>query len=244
MLELAIDSASDDAAVALVDGERVLAERRWRVATTYSRELLAGIEATLAAAGAARDAMGAIAVNAGPGGYSSLRTGVATAQGLALALDIPLAGVDRLETHAYPHLAEAYAVGIGAVVAVHQLGRAGLAWAAYAAAPHGAPQPLAGPRIDTPEACAAAVPAAALWCGDLDGAPADALRAARAALGRTADGPADRFVPPERNVRAPADLVRLARLHHAYGDPAAVDVVYLRPPAIGARAPAATAPPR
>ncbi|MBM4416528.1 MAG: tRNA (adenosine(37)-N6)-threonylcarbamoyltransferase complex dimerization subunit type 1 TsaB, partial [Chloroflexi bacterium] len=136
MLELAIDSASDDAAVALVDGERVLAERRWRVATTYSRELLAGIEATLAAAGAARDAMGAIAVNAGPGGYSSLRTGVATAQGLALALDIPLAGVDRLETHAYPHLAEAYAVGIGAVVAVHQLGRAGLAWAAYAAAPH------------------------------------------------------------------------------------------------------------
>jgi len=32
--------------------------------------------------------------------------------------------------------------------------------------------------------------------------------------------------------RAAADLIRLARLHDAYGDPALVDVVYLRPPPI------------
>ncbi len=237
MPELAIDSASEDAAVAVVDGERVLAEHRWRIATTYSRELLAGIEAALAQAGVARDTITAIAVNVGPGGYSSLRTGVATAQGLALALGVPLAGVGRLEAQAYPHLAAAatHEPRIESVVAVHQLGRAGLAWAAYAPARDGGvPQLLAGPHIDTPEACAAAAPPAVLWCGDLDGALADALRAARAAAGHAAD----RDVPPDRNLRAAADLVRLARLHGAYGDPAAVDVAYLRPPTIGARAPA------
>jgi hypothetical protein len=43
-------------------------------------------------------------------------------------------------------------------------------------------------------------------------------------------------VPAGENVRSAADLVRLARLHRAFGDPAAVDVLYLRPPSIGARA--------
>ena len=46
----------------------------------------------------------------------------------------------------------------------------------------------------------------------------------------------DTDVDAAANVRAAADLVRLARLHRAYGDPAAVDVTYLRPPSIGARA--------
>ena len=239
MPELAIDSASDDAAIAVVDGERVLAEHRWRIATTYSRELLAGIEAALAAAGVARDAISAIAVNVGPGGYSSLRTGVATAQGLALALSVPLGGVGRLEAQAYPHLAAALEAQLEAVVAVHQLGRAGLAWAAYAHGAGGVPVTLVAPRVDAPEACAAAAPTAALWCGDLDGALADALRAARAAAGHATD----RDAPRERNLRAAAGLVRLAHLHAAYGDPAAVDVAYLRPPTIGARAPAPTPSP-
>jgi hypothetical protein len=36
--------------------------------------------------------------------------------------------------------------------------------------------------------------------------------------------------------RTATDLVRLARLHNAYGDPTLVDVVYLRPPSITLRA--------
>ena len=59
----------------------------------------------LAAAGVAREALTAIAVTTGPGQYGALRTGVATAQGLALALDVPLAGGRRLEADALPHLA-------------------------------------------------------------------------------------------------------------------------------------------
>ena len=217
--ELGIDSASSEAAVAVLDGDRVLVERRWTVETNYSRELLGGIDAALREAGVARDALAAIAVDAGPGGYSGLRTGVATAQGLALALEIPLAGVSRLETAAFPHLR-----GGAPVVAVHEAGGGRLAWAAYEA---GSPAPIApieleAPRLDEPAECLRLAPEGARWCGELS----DELLAALedAGVGAT--------VPVEANARSAADLVRLARLHEAYGDPALVDVVYLRPPPI------------
>lgn len=225
MAELGIDTASQVIALAILDGERVLAERRWRIETTASRELLAGIEAVLADASLGRDAIDAIAVDVGPGAYTGLRTGVATAQGLALGLGIPLAGVARLEADAFPHLAPGVPV-----VAVHDAGRSGVAWAAYApcdAPEAGPPEPLTLPRLDTPEDCARLAPAHARWCGEIT----EALRAARAAAGRAGDTDAE----DGENERSAADLVRLARLHRAYTDPAAVDVIYLRPPSITAR---------
>ena len=215
-IELGIDSASSEAAVALLDGDEVLAERRWTVETNYSRELLGGIDAALGAAGVERAELAAIAVDAGPGGYSGLRSGVATAQGLALALGIPLAGVSRLEAAAFPHLE-----GGRPVVATHQAGGGRIAWAAYAAGDGGTPAILEAPRLDEPDACLGAAPRGGCWCGELS----EELRAALAGVGGTA------AADPE-NVRRASDLVRLARLHEAYGDPALVDVVYLRPPPI------------
>ena len=117
-IDLGIDTASPRVSVAALRGERMLAERRWTVESTLSKELLAGIDAVLHEAAVERRAIASIAVVTGPGGYTGLRTGVATAQGLALALDIALAGVSRLEADAFPHLA-----GDRAVVAVHDLGR-------------------------------------------------------------------------------------------------------------------------
>jgi len=221
-VDLAIDTASDDVAVALVRGGAVLAERRWRLAGTASEELLGGVDALLREAGVARDEIAAIAVNVGPGGYGGLRTGVATAQGLALALDVPLAGVSRLEADAYPHL---LAAPEGApVAAAHDAGRAGVAWAAYALPDRARPPAaLVEPRIDPVAEAARAAPAAARWCGELT----PALRRALAEAGRDPEAASGDTIP-----RAAADLVRLARLHAAYGDPALVDVVYLRPPPI------------
>ena len=216
-VELGIDTASLEAAVAVLDGDEVLVERRWTVETNYSRELLAGLDAALRGAGAARADLAAIAVDAGPGGYSGLRSGVATAQGLALALDIPLAGISRLELAAFPHLAQGRPV-----VSVHDPGGGRVAWAAYAAGA-GAPVMLSEPRIQDVADCVHSAPPAALWCGDVT----PELRERR----DTVRG-GDEDVPAAANVRRAADLVRLARLHDAYGDPAIVDVVYLRPPPI------------
>lgn len=221
--DLAIDTAGAQIALALIDadGDAVLAERSWRLASTVSEELLAGLDALLRGAGAERDRVRTIAVDVGPGGYSGLRAGVATAQGIALALGVPLAGVARLEADACPHLRVRPA---GApVIAVHDAGRAGIAWAAYALPmPDAAPEPIVEPRIDTAAGAVAAAPAGALWCGELTAELRAAFEAAEDRERTTDD-----TVP-----RAAADLVRLARLHRAYGDPALVDVVYLRPPPI------------
>jgi len=242
-LELGIDVASDDASVALLAGDEVLAEQAWRIETTATRELLGVIEAVLTAAGVSRDALTAIAVVHGPGGYSSLRASVATAQGMALGLDVPLAGVGRLELAAFAHLTAQLTGGPGPrpVVAVHGLTRGQLAWAAYTAGEAGRPpRELIAPRIDDAAGCIAAAPPGACWCGDLESDTGQELRALLRATKRTGDTEA----PSAENRRRASDAVRLARLHDAYGDPAAVDVLYLRPPSITPPRPAGDPPTR
>jgi tRNA threonylcarbamoyladenosine biosynthesis protein TsaB len=225
VLTLAVDTATSRGVVGLVDDDILVRGRTWDLATTYSLELLPAIEAVLAEAGVGGTALEAIVIDIGPGGYGALRAGVATAQGLALGLDIPLAGVPRLEADAVPHLG-----GAAPVVAVHDAGSSGVAWAVYEAGswPSGLPQELRPPRLSAIEECVEAAPPSALWCGELN----DSLRAALDARenGWT-EAPAPTKMHPEDAPRA-LDLVRLARARQAFGDPAAVDVLYLRPPAI------------
>ncbi len=216
-VELGIDSASTDASVAVMRDGAVLAERQWTLESTFSQELLAAVDATLGEAAVERTAITAIAVDAGPGGYTGLRTGVATAQGLAFALDVPLAGVSRLQADALPLLG-----GERPVVAVHDLGGTrGVAWAAYEP---GGPVPIAllDPRIDTIQECVRLAPAEATWTGEL-------TEELREALG----GRADVTYVLTTAARA-SSVLRLARLLDAYTDPAEVDVIYLRPPHITA----------
>ncbi len=238
MFELGIEAASDFASVAVLDGEQLLASHDWVITTTASQELLAAIDAVLREAGVARNAIGAIAVDTGPGGYGSLRASVATAQGMALALGVPLASVHRLEVAAFPHLAPGTPV-----VAVHDAGRSGLAWAAYAPcdAPESrVPEVLSAARLDTLEECLRLAPQRAVWCGELSRELLDALpqvEGVHVAEQDIAASSGDTVARAEltRTGLAAADVVRLARLHHAYGDAALVDVTYLRPPSIGAR---------
>ena len=227
MLTLVIDSASNVGTVGLVDRAGVLAERRWTLTGTYSLELLGMVEAVLGEAGVAREAIEAVVVDAGPGGYGSLRAGVATAQGLALGLDVPLAGVARLELDATPYLASSAEAG-RPVVAVHDAGSSGLAWAAYERGtwPDGPPREVVAPRLGTPADLVAEAPHGALWCGEL-------TEALRTALDELAAGWTE--ATTAANMPRALDMSRLAHAHKAFGDPAAVDVVYLRPPAITVR---------
>jgi tRNA threonylcarbamoyl adenosine modification protein YeaZ len=59
--------------------------------------LLREVDALLAAAGAAPSDLDALVVGTGPGSFTSTRIGLATARGLALALDLPVAGVSTLD---------------------------------------------------------------------------------------------------------------------------------------------------
>jgi tRNA threonylcarbamoyladenosine biosynthesis protein TsaB len=92
VLVLAFDTATDVATSALVDGGEVLGERASRAAT-----LLEDVDALLRRAGARSRDLDAIAVGTGPGSFTSTRIGLAYARGLALALDVPVAGVSTLD---------------------------------------------------------------------------------------------------------------------------------------------------
>ena len=219
---LAIDTASDAVSLAIeLDGD-LIARHHWQVETTVSRELLGQLHQFLDRAGVARESFAAIAICVGPGGYGGLRAGIATAQGMALALDVPLAAISRLEADAWPHLQTAQIAR--PVVAVHNAGRAGVAWAAYACpADRSAPIPLAEPSITTIEQCAELAPAGAIWSGEL----IPELLAIRRDHNREDDETGDSI-----DTTRAISMLDLARVHQAYEDPAAADAVYLRPPHI------------
>jgi tRNA threonylcarbamoyladenosine biosynthesis protein TsaB len=63
----------------------------------HASRLLVLVEAALAEAGASWDDVKRIAAGVGPGGFTGLRLGIATARALAQARDLPLVGVSSLE---------------------------------------------------------------------------------------------------------------------------------------------------
>ena len=92
MVILAIDTATDAATAALVlDGE-VLGERRSRAVT-----ILEDCDALLRQGGVHDRDLGALAVGIGPGSFTGLRMGLATARAIAFARDLPVAGHSTLE---------------------------------------------------------------------------------------------------------------------------------------------------
>lgn len=91
MLILAFDTATDVATSALVDDGEVLGERVSRAVT-----LLEDVDALLRQAGARTGNLDGLAVGIGPGSFTGVRIGLATARGLALGLDLPVAGVSTL----------------------------------------------------------------------------------------------------------------------------------------------------
>ena len=94
---LAIEAASDGLSVAVLEGERVVAERELERSRQHAAQLLATIDETLRAASLALSAIEAMAISAGPGSFTSLRISLATLKGLAFGRAIPVVGVSTLE---------------------------------------------------------------------------------------------------------------------------------------------------
>jgi tRNA threonylcarbamoyladenosine biosynthesis protein TsaB len=91
VLILAFDTATDIATSALVADGATLGERRSR-----PQALLADLDALLTEAGFVPADVTGLVVGTGPGSFTGTRIGLAVARGLALSLDLPVAGVSTL----------------------------------------------------------------------------------------------------------------------------------------------------
>ena len=98
---LAIESSSLVASVAIVEDGVTLAEYTANFKMTHSQTLLPMIDSMVSLFGIDLSAIDAIAVSGGPGSFTGLRIGSATAKGLGLALDKPLIHVPTLDGTAY-----------------------------------------------------------------------------------------------------------------------------------------------
>ena len=92
MLTLAFDTATSAATTALVRDGKVLGERVSRAVA-----VLADADELLRESGVEPAELTGIVVGTGPGSFTGLRLGLATARGLALALGLPVAGVSTLD---------------------------------------------------------------------------------------------------------------------------------------------------
>lgn len=96
MLVLALDTATQAGGAALAEDGKLIGEVMLSSDATHSRRLLGVVEFLLQGAGRSRLDLDGIAVTMGPGYFTGLRIGLATAQGLALGLDLPVAAVSTL----------------------------------------------------------------------------------------------------------------------------------------------------
>lgn len=97
MYILAIESSGNVASAAVAEDSKILAEYTVNIGKTHSQTLLPMIDRVLADAEVSVNEMDAIAVSRGPGSFTGLRIGSATAKGLAAAAGIPIVEVPTLE---------------------------------------------------------------------------------------------------------------------------------------------------
>ncbi len=147
MIVLGIDTATDVVSVAVVDGEVVLAASELRSERRHAEDVTPMIDFVVKRAGLGLNELAAIAVNVGPGLFTGMRVGIASAQALAYALSLPLVGVDGLAAMAAA-VPAATASHVDIVVPTIDARRSEVAWATHRVNSSGAPERADTTRVD------------------------------------------------------------------------------------------------
>lgn len=227
---IAIDTATQSASVALAHADGAIAvELTWRAGRNHTMHLhptlrhvmmLAGIKPT--------DLTGIIAVR-GPGSFTGIRIGLATAKGLAQGLEIPIVGVGTLDAAAYGLVHQAWTVW-----SVVDAGRGQYAAAAYTASDDGGVTRVVEETILSPDALCDVLAERGEQCvltGEFDDSLGE-LAAEKVGQRLTVS-------PGNLRVRSSANAARLGMLRLQRGDiddVATLEPLYLRPPAAVERA--------
>lgn len=91
---LAIETSSLVSSVALLHEDTLRAEFTTQARLTHSEQLMPHIADMLQKASVQKTAIDGIAVSIGPGSFTGLRIGLATAKGLAFAWNVPIIGIE------------------------------------------------------------------------------------------------------------------------------------------------------
>ncbi|MCB0488948.1 MAG: tRNA (adenosine(37)-N6)-threonylcarbamoyltransferase complex dimerization subunit type 1 TsaB [Cyclobacteriaceae bacterium] len=97
-LILSLESATPVCSVALFEGSKLLDSSHLHIPQSASSRLAVMIDEVLKRCDVSPKQLNAVAVSSGPGSYTGLRIGVASAKGLCFALSIPLIAVNTLES--------------------------------------------------------------------------------------------------------------------------------------------------
>lgn len=97
---LGFETSTRRGSVAAVEDGITLASAEHEVENAHAEQLIGLIERVLADVGWSKNSLDRLAVGIGPGSFTGLRVGIALAQGIALGLDRPVAGIGSLRAMA------------------------------------------------------------------------------------------------------------------------------------------------
>lgn len=224
MLILGIETSSTQVGCAIGGHEGILAYTATNRGQRHAEQLVPSIRFTADAARVALAELGAVAVGTGPGLFTGLRVGIATAKAMAQALRVPMIGISSLDLLAFR---VRHTDRLIVVVMDARRGEVFHAW--YRAVPGGV-QRVTEQRVDRPEEVASELQATsdeALAVGD------GALRYAETFKSLQRIELADQgFAMPSAG--ALVQLAHAQALREEFVSPTDVKPVYLRKPdAIG-----------
>jgi len=215
---LAIDTSTDTASIALVQGEAP-AELTWHCGQNHTVELLPRLARLLSEAKVGLQAISCVIVARGPGSFNGLRVGISTAKGLAFSLGIPIIGISSLEVIAYQHAETGLPI-----CPIFNAGRGEIATAMYQKKDNKWCQ-LVAEHIATVDALCSEITTKTIFCGEIVPLIANQLRKQlkqKAIIATT----------EPRRASLLAELGRQWLEAGDYDNPTTLQPLYLRRPAI------------
>lgn len=146
MIVLGIESATESVGVALAASDGVLANVEVVQGRRHAESIVPCVQFVCERADIELSEVGAIAIDVGPGLFTGMRVGIATAKSLAMALSIPMVPMTSLEV-----LAAAEAITDDIIVPVVDARKSEIFWAMYRRTHRGLEllhQPTVGPVDD------------------------------------------------------------------------------------------------
>lgn len=219
-MELAIDTSSNTASIALSHKGEILTGLTWQSVQNHTVKLLPNLVRLLQQAKIKPNSIEAVIVAKGPGSFNGLRVGIGVAKGLAFSLNIPLLGISTLENEAYP-----FAHTGLPICPIHKVGGAEIATALYQQK-NDQWRCLEKEHLTTLDALCQRVHRETLFCGE---PPPNTVTELQQNLGK-------RAIVPQTSILPRASFLAILgwqKLSKGEQDnPATLQPLYLRPPHI------------